>query len=143
MTPIDFAKCLLAQLSTLGASSLNVHSNEDKMGLLAVHEVIEKTVSSIKGNEAKSPRYRELLKIKNCLQPGIFNEFGGFRHTLFEAMHALRTQTQTKQGFPVTPKDAPAILETYAPEDRAIVAAAAKAYMSSVKNKTADNTDVH
>lgn len=135
MTPIDFAKCLLAQLSTLGASSLNVHNNKDKMALLAVHEVIEKTVSSIKGNEAKSPRYRELLKIKNCLQPGIFNEFGSFRHTLFEAMNSLRTQTQTKQGFPVTPKDAPSILATYAPEDRAIVAAAAKAYMLSIETK--------
>lgn len=139
MTPIDFAKGLLAQLSTHGLSSFNVNNSEDKLGLLAVHDVIEDTVSNIKGNEAKSPRYRELLKIRNCLQPGIFNQFGGFCPSLFEAMTALRSQTKTKQGFPISAKDAPSVLNTYSSEDRAIVAAAAKAYMTTIKTKKVED----
>jgi hypothetical protein len=133
MTPIDFAKGLLTQLSTLGISSLNVNINEDKVGLLAVHAVIEKTVDGIKGNEAKSPRYRELLRIKNCLQPGVLNQFSGFCHSLFEAMVSLRTITNQTKGFPVTPKDAPLILEKYSAADLLIVKAAANAYMLAVK----------
>lgn len=133
MTPIDFAKGLLTQLSTLGISSLNVNTNEDKVGLLAVHAIIEKTVDGIKGNEAKSPRYRELLRIKNCLQPGVFNQFSGFCHSLFEAMSSLRTITKQTKGFPVTAKDAPLILEQYSAADLIIVKAAANAYMLAVK----------
>jgi hypothetical protein len=135
MTPIDFTKGLLAQLSTLGISSLNVNTNEDKIGLLAVHEVMKTTVHGIKGNEAKSPRYRELLRIKNCLQPGVFNQFGGFCHSLFEAMGSLRKITKQEKGFPVTAKDAPSILEKYSSADLAIVKAAANAYMVALKNQ--------
>ena len=69
LSPVQFSKGLLAQLSLLKSQKIGFFTQEEKTAAYAVYEIFDNRVSSIKGNEAKSPRYRELLKIRNTLTP--------------------------------------------------------------------------
>ena len=135
LSPVAFARGLLAKLTELKAEKVNFHRPRDKAAMQAVYEIFDAKVNGIKGNDAKSPRYRELLKIRNTLTPGTMQEFGAFRHAMFEAMSEMRQEPVPL--YPLTVKSSSAVLEQYSKEDLAIIHACAKAYTVAIKKNTA------
>ena len=134
LSPIEFSKGLIAKLSELKSVKLGFHSPVEKEAVLAVYEIFDARVSSIKGNEAKSPRYRELLRIRNTLSPGVLHEFGAFRHAVFQAMTELR-EVNPDVTYPIPVKTAGSVLKNYSSDDLALIEACAKAYSVSMKKK--------
>ena len=68
MTPMDFAKGFLSVLSTKGfdrMDKLDVHSESGRSALQAAFNVVDDTVGTFTGNAAKSPRYRDWLKLSS------------------------------------------------------------------------------
>ena len=135
MTPVDFAKGFLSVLSSKGidqVSKLEINSENGKNALHAAFNVVDDTVNSFTGNAAKSPRYRDWLKIKNAISPGLWGEFGGFRHNLCLALMDLR-KAHNQEPLEVAKSQVSKILNTYDKSDRTVVEAAAKAFISSSK----------
>jgi len=137
LSPIEFSKGLLAKLSELKTERIGFYKPSEKAAAQAVFDVFESRVRSIKGNEAKSPRYRELLRIRNVLAPGVLQEFGAFRHSVFQAMTELRDEIPAQKSYPFSTNVAEDVLKKYTKEDLVLIDACAKAY-----NKVYQNTDV-
>lgn len=133
LSPVQFSKGLLAQLSLLKSQKIGFFTQEEKTAAYAVYEIFDNRVSSIKGNEAKSPRYRELLKIRNTLQPGCMDEYGAFRHAVFQALFDFNQQ---KQKFPLSNEESASILQSFTPDDRKLIEACAHAYTSVIKKSS-------
>ena len=134
LSPIAFSKGLIAKLSELKSAGLGFHTPNEKAGVQAVYDLFNERVNSIKGNEAKSPRYRELLRVRNTLSPGVLQEFGAFRHAVFQAMGELRAEEEKPAG-PLTNKTTGAVLKHYSKDDLNLIEACAKAYSVVVKKK--------
>lgn len=135
LSPIAFSKGLIAKLSELKSAGLGFHTPYEKAGVQAVYDLFNDRVNSIKGNEAKSPRYRELLRVRNTLAPGMLQEFGAFRHAVFQAMAELRAE-EDKPAGPLTSKTTGAVLKHYSKDDLSLIEACAKAYSVTVKKKS-------
>lgn len=133
LSPIAFSKGLIAKLSELKSVSLGFHTPNEKAAVQAVYDLFNERVTNIKGNEAKSPRYRELLRVRNTLYPGVLQEFGAFRHAVFQAMSELRAED--KSAGPLTNKTTGSVLKHYSKEDLGLIEACAKAYSVMVKKK--------
>lgn len=129
LSPIAFSKGLIAKLCELKSSTLGFHTPNEKAAAQAVYELFNERMSNIKGNEAKSPRYRELLRIRNTLNPGTLQEFGAFRHAVFQAMGELRTQDALNS------KSSHSLLKNYSTDDLNLIEACAKAYSVAIKKK--------
>lgn len=134
LSPVAFAKGLLAKLAEIKADKMDFHGPKDKAAMQAVYDIFDARINGIKGNEAKSPRYRELLKIRNTLTPGTLQEFGAFRHAMFEAMSEMRQESEPM--YPLTTQSSGVVLERYSKEDLAIISACAKAYAVTIKKNT-------
>ena len=135
MTPIDFARGFLSVLSTKGfenSEQLDVHTDKGRTALNAAFDVVDNTVSSFTGNSAKSPRYRDWLKIKNAIHPGDWHEFVGFRHNLCMALMELRKK-YNNEPFIVAKEQCSTILRSYDKNDRTVIESAAKAFISTSK----------
>ena len=134
LSPIAFSKGLIAKLFELKSANLGFHTPNEKAAVQAVYDVFNDRVNSIKGNEAKSPRYRELLRVRNTLSPGILQEFGAFRHAVFQAMGELRAENAKPEG-PLTNQTAGTALKYYSKDDLQLIEACAKVYSVAVKKK--------
>lgn len=145
MTPMDFAKGFLSVLSTKGfdkMDKLDVHSETGRTALNAAFTVVDDTVNTFTGNAAKSPRYRDWLKIKNAINPGPWGEFSGFRHNMCLALIEMR-KLYNQEPFVVAKEQAPKTLSTYNKCDRTVIENAAKAFIaSSKKGKKTTLSDV-
>ena len=133
LSPIAFSKGLIAKLSELKSAGLGFYTPNEKAAVQAVYELFNDRVNSIKGNEAKSPRYRELLRVRNTLSPGALQEYGAFRHAVFEAMSELRSEDSPSRTL--TTKTTGALLKHYSKDDLSLIEACAKAYSVAVKKK--------
>lgn len=134
LSPIAFSKGLIAKLSELKSAKLGFHTPHEKAAVQAVYELFNDRVSSIKGNEAKSPRYRELLRIRNTLSPGVMQEFGAFRHAVYQALGELRAEEVTG-SLPLTAKASGVVLKNYSKDDLTLIEACAQAYSVTIKKK--------
>lgn len=135
MTPLDFVKGFLSVLSSKGfdkIDKLEVHSESGRSALNAAYNVVDETVNEFTGNAAKSPRYRDWLKVKNAIHPGMFGDFGCFRHNICLALIELR-KSGGHEPFEVAKEQAPKILGSYNKSDRTVIEAAAKAFISTSK----------
>ncbi len=135
MTPIDFAKGFLAVLSTKGfeeSAQLDVYSEDGKSALNAAYTVVDNTVNSFTGNTAKSPRYRDWLKIKQAIHPGTWGEFVGFRNNLCQVLIQLRQQ-HNQEPLTAAKTLSSKILSTYPKNDRTVIESAAKAFIKTSK----------
>jgi methionine synthase II (cobalamin-independent) len=75
------------------------------------------------------------LRVRNTLAPGVLQEFGAFRHAVFEAMGELRASEEAITG-PLTTKNTNSIFKHYSNDDLALIEACAKAYSVALKKKT-------
>ena len=133
LSPISFSRGLIAKLSELKSSRLGFHTPNEKAAVQAVYDFFNERVNSIKGNEAKSPRYRELLRVRNTLVPGALQEFGAFRHAVFQAMGELRAEEHSMK--PLINRPMESSLTNYSKDDLGLIEACAKVYSIAVKKK--------
>ena len=88
-------------------------------------------MSRIKGDDAKSPRYRELLRLRNTFAPGVMDEYGGFRHAMFQALGELRETPKDTTAYPLAPESAMGILARFRKDDVKLIEECANAYTQS------------
>lgn len=136
MTPSEFCQGLLAMFWKHRLPEIDFFSCQNINGMLAVYDVIDQRIRSIKGNEAKSPRYRDLLRIRYALEPGSLLDFCPFRHTMFETISLLRSVNASQNGVVMTDSYADIILSKFIKDDLALVKLCANAYLQSLEENT-------
>jgi hypothetical protein len=134
MSPSDFCRGFLAKLWTLKIKRFPMSELACVLSLCSVYEQYNAMVNSIKGNEAKSPRYRDLLKIRYMLEPGPMMEFGALRHTMYDTISALRqSYGVSSDELPLNQAIVKDIINQYSADDIRILDLCVNTYMETIK----------